>query len=196
MPYTADQIRSLIAAGEGPRIEFKKRIPDAALLARLVSAFSNSSGGVVLVGVGDRGEIVGTDIEEAQQTFRRSLSVLAGPLRADLEALEVDGMTLAVITVGANPQLVLSRDGAFMRLGATSAPMTPEAITKALSEAGQPPDRQSSALAEAIHTLTVRIGQLQEELRQASRMSRQLPGYLVSGAIGAVLGWLVSKLLG
>ena len=48
-----------IAAGEGKRLEFKRGLPSAAKVARTLCAFANTRGGLLLVGVGDRGELVG-----------------------------------------------------------------------------------------------------------------------------------------
>lgn len=54
--YTPDEVRKMIAAGESQTVEFKSRVPDFRTVARLISAFGNAEGGVVLVGVDDRGE--------------------------------------------------------------------------------------------------------------------------------------------
>ncbi len=45
--------------GEGQHIEFKLRVPDGARLAKEITAFANSSGGQLLLGVDDDGEVVG-----------------------------------------------------------------------------------------------------------------------------------------
>lgn len=53
-----DLLRS-IAAGEGKNLEFKRGLPGDAKVARTLCAFANTRGGLLLIGVGDRGEIVG-----------------------------------------------------------------------------------------------------------------------------------------
>ena len=51
------QIHNLIALGEGSTTEFKRAMPSD--LGREMCAFANASGGVILLGVSDDGEIVG-----------------------------------------------------------------------------------------------------------------------------------------
>lgn len=70
----AAQLRSIIARGEGERLEFKsslrtnmrtgetdKRMKHAVL--KTITAFLNSSGGTLLVGVKDDGSIIGVDVQ-------------------------------------------------------------------------------------------------------------------------------------
>ena len=54
-----NEFRESIRAGESDRMEFKREARDLSAVGRAVCAFANSSGGVVVIGVDDRGEIVG-----------------------------------------------------------------------------------------------------------------------------------------
>ncbi len=56
---TEEELRALLAGGEGQRIEFKAAEADAADLARALTALANSGGGTLLVGVGDDGQVLG-----------------------------------------------------------------------------------------------------------------------------------------
>ena len=51
------QLEELISLGEGHTTEFKKSL--SGHIGREVSAFANSNGGILLVGVTDDGQIVG-----------------------------------------------------------------------------------------------------------------------------------------
>lgn len=57
-------IRSLIAQGEHQQLDFKFEITDARKIARTLSAFSNTLGGRLLVGVKDNGRISGIRSDE------------------------------------------------------------------------------------------------------------------------------------
>ncbi|MCK5693838.1 MAG: ATP-binding protein [Bacteroidales bacterium] len=63
---TADQkyLRALIAGGENQRLDFKFEINDARKIARTLSAFSNTDGGRLLIGVKDNGRIRGVQSDE------------------------------------------------------------------------------------------------------------------------------------
>ena len=60
-----DDLKRLVALGEGLHLEFKFRVPRPERIAREVIALANTRGGKVLVGVGDDGDLVGVkDPEE------------------------------------------------------------------------------------------------------------------------------------
>lgn len=53
-----------IANGEGEQLDFKYRIDDQKKIARTLSAFANTTGGSLLIGVKDNGKLSGVDPEE------------------------------------------------------------------------------------------------------------------------------------
>ncbi len=53
----------LIKKGEGLNTEFKRTIGSPYKIAKTIVSFANTSGGVLLVGVGDNGEILGVESE-------------------------------------------------------------------------------------------------------------------------------------
>ena len=57
-------LRSLIAEGEHQQLDFKFEISDARKIARTLSAFSNTDGGRLLIGVKDNGRIAGVRSDE------------------------------------------------------------------------------------------------------------------------------------
>ncbi|MRR20036.1 ATP-binding protein [bacterium] len=57
-------IHSLILKGEGMNLDFKYCISDPGKIARTLSAFSNSEGGKLLIGVRDNGSLAGVRSDE------------------------------------------------------------------------------------------------------------------------------------
>lgn len=57
-------LRNLIAGGENQQLDFKFEINDARKIARTLSAFSNTDGGRLLIGVKDNGRISGVRSDE------------------------------------------------------------------------------------------------------------------------------------
>jgi len=57
-------VEKLIEEGEGLRLDFKFEVSDAAKIARSLTAFANSQGGRLLIGVKDNGKIKGVQSEE------------------------------------------------------------------------------------------------------------------------------------
>lgn len=57
-------IKDLIAEGEGLKLDFKFCISDSRKIARTLSAFANTEGGTLLIGVRDNGSIAGVRSDE------------------------------------------------------------------------------------------------------------------------------------
>lgn len=57
-------IHNLILSGEGMQLDFKYCISDPRKIARTLSAFSNSEGGKLLIGVRDNGSLAGVNSDE------------------------------------------------------------------------------------------------------------------------------------
>ncbi|MEZ4998936.1 MAG: ATP-binding protein [Bacteroidales bacterium] len=57
-------IHNLISGGEGVNLDFKYCISDPGKIARTLSAFSNTAGGKLLIGVRDNGSLAGVRSDE------------------------------------------------------------------------------------------------------------------------------------
>jgi ATP-dependent DNA helicase RecG len=97
----ADDIRQLIAQGEGNTIEFKERLPAPAELAKEIVALANTDGGWLLVGVTDRGDVRGVAFgdREAQLVLNVARNNCVPHLQPRIETVELNGKTVAVIQV-------------------------------------------------------------------------------------------------
>lgn len=72
-------IRSLIAEGEHQQLDFKFEISDARKIARTLSAFSNTDGGRLLIGVKDNGRIAGVRSDEEYYMVESAASLYCKP---------------------------------------------------------------------------------------------------------------------
>lgn len=86
MELEPDELARRIAEGEGKTLEFKRGLPGDAKLARTLAAFANTRGGLLLIGVGDRGELFGAPRP------RETLAAVRRIARESLEPpLEIQG---------------------------------------------------------------------------------------------------------
>ena len=58
------RLRRMIVQGENQKVDFKFCISDSRKIARTLSAFANTDGGILLIGVRDNGSIAGVHSEE------------------------------------------------------------------------------------------------------------------------------------
>ena len=72
-------LRSLIAEGEHQELDFKFEINDARKIARTLSAFSNTDGGRLLIGVKDNGRIKGVKSDEEYYMVESAASLYCKP---------------------------------------------------------------------------------------------------------------------
>lgn len=91
----------LIAPGESSRLEFKRTLSTPYRIARTLTAFSNTSGGTLLIGVADDGKIVGvsSEYQEMQKIERATDFLIEPPITISYETRRQDGKTVLVLTV-------------------------------------------------------------------------------------------------
>lgn len=137
---TLEEVQRHIARGEGSHIEFKRRVPEPARLAKEVIAFANSGGGRVFIGVDDDGSIVGVkDSAEEEYALHEALGMYCRPLvRWASERIQVSAKRdLILLTVPSSlikPHFIVAdaEDGsgpAYIRVDDMSIEASPESVT-------------------------------------------------------------------
>lgn len=90
-------IHSLIEEGEHEQQDFKFAISDARKIARSISAFSNNSGGRLLIGVKDNGVVAGIRNEEDVYMIEAAAEMYCRPkVDVKLTAFKVDPGTVVL----------------------------------------------------------------------------------------------------
>jgi len=100
-----DDLAALVARGEGLHLEFKSRLIEGEALARVLSAFANTDGGTLLIGVADDGTPVGLDVDVATLEARVTEAtrvLVEPPLTCPVQLASLTGLTIARIDVPAS----------------------------------------------------------------------------------------------
>ena len=118
------QLKDIVALGEGFTTEFKRA--GTSNLGREICAFANATGGVILIGVTDSGEMVGVDDHNRLKSEIQAIARSADPpISVDVDSV---GQVMRV-TVPEQHSMPYSFGGKFfMREGATSQQMSREEI--------------------------------------------------------------------
>ena len=115
MTMNPPPLQHWLEAGETQTQEFKSSF-DKACIETLV-AFANARGGQVLVGVSDRGEVLGTTLgkESLNEWLVQIKSATSPSIIPDIEAHTVNGKTIVAISVAEFPVKPVSTKGRYYK---------------------------------------------------------------------------------
>ena len=93
-------IQQLIAQGENQNLDFKFEISDARKIARTFSAFANSGGGRLLIGVKDNGSVAGIKTDEEAYMIDAAANIYCKPpVNYDIKSWFIDGKTILEVII-------------------------------------------------------------------------------------------------
>lgn len=93
-------LEELIAQGEHQQQDFKYKIQDATKLAKSVSAFANTDGGRLLIGVRDDGHLSGVRSEEEIYMMEKAAKECCRPASAiTFDTYHAEGRTIVIATI-------------------------------------------------------------------------------------------------
>lgn len=91
----------LVKTGEGSYLEFKRTISSPEKVAREISAFANTRGGILLIGVNDNKSVVGVEsFYEEEMALEKALDYYCQPpVDADIEILPYYERELIIVRI-------------------------------------------------------------------------------------------------
>ncbi|UJP64265.1 AlbA family DNA-binding domain-containing protein [Mongoliitalea daihaiensis] len=72
-------VESLLKRPEGLTLDFKLHITNSEKIAKTLVAFANTNGGIILIGVSDKGQIIGIDGEEETYMLDKASEEFCSP---------------------------------------------------------------------------------------------------------------------
>ena len=124
---TSDDIKYMAHSGEGYNVEFKESVPQKVReLAEEICAFANSAGGYLLIGVNDKNQIVGEEIDNKKRSaIQDAVGNISPHIQVKSYPVDVDGKTVWVIDIpsgGRKPYLLSGN--IYIREGANTQKQT------------------------------------------------------------------------
>ncbi len=111
-------IKQLIAGGENQQLDFKFEISDSRKIARTLSAFANTVGGTLLVGVKDNGRIAGIRSDEEYYMLEAAAQLYSKPeVSFSVKEWHMEGKTILEAKIAKSdspPHYALSEDGRWL----------------------------------------------------------------------------------
>ncbi len=111
-------MQQMITAGEGQELDFKFEISDSKKIARTLSAFANTQGGTLLVGVKDNGKIAGIRSDEEYYMLEAAARLYCKPeVSFTVRQWQADGKAVLEARIeksSAPPHYARSEDGKWL----------------------------------------------------------------------------------
>jgi len=127
----------IIARGESEKVEFKASLSEEREIMETICGFSNTAGGIILVGVNDNGEIVGVEtgrktIDDLLNKIKFSIEPMIIP---QIEVVDIEGKKVLVISVAEGINKPYFVGGlSFKRIGKTNQRLTKEELERMILE--------------------------------------------------------------
>lgn len=186
-------IEALLAGGENQTVEFKEKLPPPDIVARLISAFANTEGGVILFGIREPNQVTGVPPEPFERLYRRALERITGNVKVDRSVINFGGKSIGVIQVDKSSALVGTSEGYFMRFGEATKPLGAQELSSKATHVANS-SQAIDSLAQTVAKQTEEIGKLRESFEKANSWKRKalyaLLGALASGLAKAALAAL------
>ena len=183
-------ILSLIREGEHQQQDFKYRVSDACKLAKSVSAFANTDGGRLLIGVRDDGNLSGVRSEEEIYMMHQAVYKYCKPEASiKFDTYHIEGRTIVIATVPPStrkPIYAIDEEGkkrAYIRINDENIVASP--VHLALWRESQNPQGTVMTYDDTIRQLLEAIP-TQQTLNQIVRQSR-LPRYKVISLLARLI---------
>ncbi len=137
--FTQQDIHDILAQGENSSIEFKSAQvrPDA--LAKEMAAFANTTGGIILLGVGDDGVIEGIGRNKNYEEWSMNIARtnVSPALSIDYQTLEIAEKVIAVVSIPKGPDKPYQvSEQYFVRVGSTNRRATQGELLRLFQAAG------------------------------------------------------------
>ncbi len=137
------QLKERLKAGEDSRHQFKEKFSSIDKLAVEISAFANSQGGKIIVGVNDRGEITGLNRQEIsklnQWISNATSQKIEPPLFVSTRTLLLEQLPVLIIEVprGTNKPYCVNKSEFWVKNGADKRRATREELLRLMQSSSR-----------------------------------------------------------
>lgn len=130
-------LSELITAAEGKTLEFKRDLSSLPPILKTLVAFANTSGGTLVIGIGDDGAVVGItdDLRDEERLASSIADGIRPAMTPEIDLVSSNGKTLLIARVPhwRGPFYLRSegpQDGVYVRLGSTNRRAGPELLAE------------------------------------------------------------------
>lgn len=188
-----EEIVNIISQGQNDRVGFRHHSGGPTLLSKIISSFANSLGGKLILGVNNKGKILGCKKDDVMDTFNKAKEKLIPCPIVSIEFIEIDKMALAIISIEKNEKIISSSLGVFKRINNSEEVMVTEEIkSKQLNGVTKYEIKDTiGEMAQQISQLTITLEDTVQRYRSQNKLSRKIIEWIACGIIGVILSILI-----
>ena len=112
--------------GENERVEFKESVTKD--IHKEVCAFANLHGGLILIGIDDKGNIVGVDTKKGRKDITAQLLTIEPHLKVRVEEMEIDKKKIIILHIPKSKYLCSVGGMVYIRVGTSKRPLSLQEI--------------------------------------------------------------------
>lgn len=119
-----------IEKGESRKLEFKEQLPESSKISKTAVSFSNGAGGEIIIGVNDKGEVVGISEDEVLEIPDKISNIIYDTcypsIIPEIYTENINGKIIIVVEIfpgNLKPYYIKSKgklNGSYIRVGATN----------------------------------------------------------------------------
>jgi len=185
---TPNEINEIFLTGENEQIEFKSRISNIEIVAKHITAFSNTNGGKLIVGYDERTKAIVGYSPKDLMLIDKALECIDNPPNIEIYAVDCDSKQVLVVDIDKQNQGVSFYNGRiYSRQGDSIVVMSQASIKQRLSDA------PTEKILEAIAKLNEQNENLRIQINK-SGLSSTIIAFLTC-ILSIVGGYLLGKYL-
>jgi predicted HTH transcriptional regulator len=198
MEYTESDIVAFLKKGESEILEYKRDV-STIILTKIISAFANSCGGLILVGVDENPRrysvptVVGINPERLRRVYSATLNKITPQPRTVLSMVTVNGKSVGVIEVEKSDRLVVSDEGVFDHRGTSVQAMSPSSILEVIKQSNE--KDQLEEMARSMSQLTHAMEEMRKQQDASGSWKNKFTDYILAGIVGAIISFMITALI-
>lgn len=185
-------IIELMSKGESHSVEFLRSDVSPLTLAKVISAFANTDGGTILLGVIDSSTIDGVDPDSARAKIEKALGMLDSSDVVSYEIKQIRAvLNVAVINIEKSDHVVFCDSGAYMRSGEKIRVMHQQEIASLVGSPNGSIEALSGVLEKQtlmIESLEKTIIDLKSEIAEGNSLKSKIKDHSIGGLVGIIVG--------
>lgn len=195
---TDKNIQAVVQAGESEELEYKAVLPPPDTLARLISAFANTRGGSIILGLEGNKRVPGVSYARARNHYERACNLVSPCPHTALYRVSYRGKQVVVVDVEPSHEGPVAVGGTILtRVGDSVRPAESQNVLSLIKSDTK--HRGELAAQEAVARRLAEQSKMLEEIRQhqvmTARLRNRLPDLIVGALLGAILGAILGFLL-